>query len=189
MWIQTYKGNLLHFMDPNPEEIDIEDIAHALSLTCRYSGHCSEFYSVAQHSFSISKIVRPELALAGLLHDASEAYISDLPRPIKRMIPEYKAFEEKLLANIFKRFGLDYPMSPEIKRADTIMLATEQPVLMGNVIEPWDLGEQPLKNYRIYPLAPQSAERQFLDRYYEILDEDMKRIRSDMKENKLERSV
>ena len=83
-WIQTFTGRAFYVLDPRPEDVDIEDIAHALSMQCRFAGHCREFYSVAQHSVTASWLVPPEDALWGLLHDAAEAYVVDLPRPIKR---------------------------------------------------------------------------------------------------------
>ena len=83
-WIQTMSGVIFYPLDPRPEEIRIEDIAHALSHQCRFAGHCREFYSVAEHSVRVSRELPQEFMLWGLLHDASEAYLVDLPRPIKR---------------------------------------------------------------------------------------------------------
>src|SRR5258708_302056 len=82
-WMQTYTGRAYWPADPRAEDVCIEDIAHALSLLCRYTGHCKRFYSVAEHSILISQVVPPEYAFFGLMHDAQEAYINDLARPIK----------------------------------------------------------------------------------------------------------
>ena len=79
----TYTGKEFYPLDPNPADIDIKDIAHALSNCCRFAGHIKSFYSVAQHSVIVSELCEPENALAGLLHDASEAYLSDIARPVK----------------------------------------------------------------------------------------------------------
>lgn len=89
-WIQTYTGRQFWPLDPKPEEVCIEDIAHALSQQCRYAGHTIRFYSVAQHSVEIALRVPRAAALWGLLHDAAEAYLVDLPRPVKYLMPAYK---------------------------------------------------------------------------------------------------
>ena len=89
-WISTYTDKKFHYLNPTEEEICIEDIAHALALTCRFGGHCSKFYSVAEHSIRVSNIVPETLRLQALLHDAHEAYLHDVPRPIKEDIPQYK---------------------------------------------------------------------------------------------------
>jgi uncharacterized protein len=83
-WIQTVTGKQFWPMDAQPEEVDIEDIAHALSLPCRFNGHCKQFYSVAEHSIHVSRVVSNENAARGLLHDAAEAYLSYIPQPVKR---------------------------------------------------------------------------------------------------------
>lgn len=131
--IMTYTGKLIEPLNPDPALIDIQDIAHALSQVCRFCGHTSSFLSVAQHSVLVSRIVPPEYALVGLLHDASEAYLSDIARPIKQQ-PEfgtvYKAAEEKLMLAISEAFGFAWPMPPAVKLADEILLRTEQRDLM-----------------------------------------------------------
>lgn len=129
--IRTFKGHYLNVFDPKPESIDIEDIAHALSHVCRFAGHTRIFYSVAQHSIEVMKMCSRENRLAGLLHDASEAYMCDLPRPIKRNLPEYKNIEENLMGVIAQKFGLEYPFHPEIKKADEYQLHIEYCFLMN----------------------------------------------------------
>ena len=106
-WIQTYTGKQFWPIDPRACEITIEDIAHALSLQCRFSGHCREFYSVAQHSCLVSSYCIDEDAGWGLLHDAAEAYLVDLPRPIKRFSSlgvEYRKAEERVMAAVNEAF-------------------------------------------------------------------------------------
>ena len=92
-FIGTFSGLRFWPLDPNPEKILIADIAHALAHQCRFGGHASKFYSVAEHSVHVSKLCLPEHALWGLLHDASEAYLVDLPRPLK-LLPEFAPYRE-----------------------------------------------------------------------------------------------
>ncbi len=102
-WMQTCSGLKIWPMDPRPEEICLNDIAHALSMICRFSGHTKKFYSVAEHSVFVSHHVKSENAIYGLLHDSSEAYISDIIRPVKVFVPEYKKIENRatyLLHNV-----------------------------------------------------------------------------------------
>ena len=107
-WMQTYTGRQFWPLDPRPEEVVIEDIARALSMQCRFAGHCAKFYSVADHSVRVSMLAdeNSTLALAGLLHDAAEAYVVDVPRPLKRFLPGYKEIEREVARAIEKRFGL-----------------------------------------------------------------------------------
>src|SRR3954454_351254 len=105
-WMQTYSGRRFYPMNPRPSEIDPVDIAHALSLLCRYGGHVDRFYSVAEHCVLMSQAVAPENALAALLHDATEAYVCDVPRPLKRQLPGYAAIEAMVWLAIVARFDI-----------------------------------------------------------------------------------
>jgi len=125
-WITTATGRRVDYVRVGPEDIDIEDIATALSRECRFAGHCKHFYSVAQHSVLVSRLVPEELALEGLLHDASEAYLKDIPSPLKSLLPDYREIEARFDRAIRRRFGLPETPSPEIKRADLVLLATER---------------------------------------------------------------
>lgn len=161
-WITTFSGKKFHFLDPQPDEIDILDIAHALSLTCRFTGQCSEFYSVAEHSIRVAKIVPKEYRLHALLHDASEAYLPDIPRPMKAQLPEFKIMENKILASIWARFAGWYDFSAHnvVKEADNILLATEARDLMPNTND-WATLPEPLKDV-IIPLTSKESEEAFL---------------------------
>ncbi len=134
-WILTYTGVEFYPLDPRPEEIHIEDIAHALSMQCRYTGHVRAFYSVAEHSIRVAEICPPEWKLWGLLHDASEAYLVDLPRPLKRHSEIgrlYRETEDRLMIAICERFGLTWqnPAPEPVERADRGMLWIEARDLM-----------------------------------------------------------
>ncbi len=167
-WIQTWTGKAFRPLRPDPASIDIRDIAHSLSLLCRFNGHCHRFYSVAQHSVIVSHVVPPEHALWGLLHDAAEAYVSDLPRPVKRQVPDFVSFEDRLLEVIMHRFELPWPMPPAVKRADDILLATEQRDLMVDPPQPWGLPADPLPA-PILPLPAPEAEAAFLARFHQLV--------------------
>lgn len=145
-WIQTATGRVFYPLDPRPEEIFIEDIAHALSNLCRYGGHCRDFYSVAQHSVLVSRALPDEHKLWGLLHDATEAYLVDVPRPIKRFLGGYEVAEDRLHVVIAERFGLPPEIPAEVKRVDNAILVDEMNQLMpmglpepalGIAIDPW----------------------------------------------------
>ena len=138
-WIETFTGKKFHLLDPQPEEVCIEDIAHALALSCRFCGHVRQFYSVAEHSIHVSNICEPVDALWGLLHDASEAYIADLSRPVKHCTPvgpPYIAVEARIMAVIAAKFGLPTTMPPGVKVADNTLLFAEKDKLMSGVA--WD---------------------------------------------------
>ena len=165
--IATYKGIFFYPLDPRSNEIDIEDIAHSLSLQCRYNGHSSLFYSVGDHSLRVSYICSPQNALYALLHDASEAYLCDIPSPIKYDMPDYLRYEKLLQDMIYKKYGLgDEP--PDVKIADKVMLHTEMRDLMNITTD--DPLYSPL-NEKIIPLSPQEAEKQFLDRFEQLRKE------------------
>lgn len=169
-WIQTYSGRRFNPLNPNSDAIVIQDIAHALSMQCRFSGHCRYFYSVAQHSVLVSYICGFEFALWGLLHDASEAYLVDMPRPLKRSgkLDAFIAYEHKVQKAVCKRFGLPDKEPADVKRADTILLATEARDLMSPLHPDWRSPAEPLP-FKIDPWTPKQAEENFLKRFNELV--------------------
>lgn len=170
--MQTFTGRQFWPIDPRPEEMAIADIAHSLAHQCRYAGHCKSFYSVAQHSVLVSRICDPQDALWGLLHDAAEAYLVDLPRPVKRFSDlgaHYRDLEANLLRAMCERFGLSLPEPVSVKCADDIALVTEMRDLMAEPPVRWkeSWSSAPLRE-TIWPLSPEVAKRLFLDRFEEL---------------------
>lgn len=156
--IRTYTGHYLNVLEPDPAMINIVDIAHALSMNVRFGGHLPAFYCVAQHSIIVSNWVKPEHRLAALLHDASEAYLIDLPRPIKQQLPDYKVIEDNLMRVISGVFGFEYPFHESIKEADDTVLEIEWNCLM--------LG----KNWSILPMYQIQAEKEFIKAFRTIVN-------------------
>ena len=171
--IKTASGDYFDLEDPDFRSIKIEDIGYALAMLCRYTGHCSAFYSVAQHSVLVSTIVPVEHALAGLLHDAAEAYIGDVSKPLKSLLPDYKRIEARIEAAVFKRFGLPEVLPDAVKRADLILLRTEQRDLMDAEGEDWTYteGVAPLLA-RIHPQSSKLARDSFLSRFKFLTQRD-----------------
>ena len=167
--IFTYSGNRFWPLDPRSEEILIDDIAQSLSLICRFNGHICDFYSVAQHSVHVSYLCDKENALWGLLHDASEAYLADIPRPIKSLLPGYKDREKQVMEGICNKFGLPIVEPPDVKTADNVMLATEMRDLMPNMDEsPPDCPEP--EEWNIEPWHFDAAKKIFLQRFDELVN-------------------
>lgn len=147
--IQTYSGKYINPLDPDPASIDLMDIAHALSLINRFTGHTTAPMSVAQHSSYVSDLCGIDAA-EGLLHDASEAYLADLARPIKgqKYMKFYRSAEAKLMEVIFDKYDLLWPLPDRVKEADNILLHSELRDFFGVspnghrtldfTITPWD---------------------------------------------------
>ena len=162
-WMQTITGRKFWPIDPRAEDIDIYDIAHALSMMCRFNGHCKVFYSVAEHSVYVSDLCPSEHAAWGLLHDASEAYIADIVKPAKPYIAGYKEAESRIMAAVCERFGLTVDEPYEVKVADNSILADEAEQIMGPHPDEWYLPFAP-SGTKIVGYAPSDAKKIFLDR-------------------------
>lgn len=160
-------GQFFDFLAPERNAITIDDIASGLANEARFNGQTRQFYSVAQHSVMVSMLVPEEHAMAGLLHDCSEAVMKDIPKPLKRLLPDYQALEARVEGAILAQFGLSLPLHPSIKAADLIMLATEKRDLMPRHQVDDCGGAAPLAEI-ITPWAPALAKRAFLRRYQEL---------------------
>jgi hypothetical protein len=174
-WFSTYTGRRWYVRSPRPEDVDLADVAHSLSMQCRFNGHCRDFYSVAQHSVLVSRLVRPELALHGLL-DAAEAYVGDLVRPIKQTfrtwnVVAFDALESLAELAIFAQFGVRPPdgdEAEEIKRADLVALSTERRDLLKPGLVWRTTTTHPPAPETIRPMPPLEAEALFLARWVEL---------------------
>lgn len=169
-WIQTFTAKAVNPLNLRVDDISIMDIAHALSNQCRFSGHVRTFYSVAEHCFRMSYLGSEETQLWKLLHDATECYLVDLPRPLKRSrgIGElYKLAEERAMRVIAERFELCWPEPDEVRHFDLVMLLTEQRDLMGRQTKAWKDKATPLDDV-IVPTDPVMARTKFLSRFFEL---------------------
>lgn len=176
-WMQTFTGRAFYPRDPREEDIDIRDIAHSLAMQCRYNGHVQRFYSVAEHCVHLSRAVAPELALWALLHDATEAYVGDMVRPLKVSMPDFVLVEDRIMAVIARKFGLTggtwfvdegtVTMPAAVKAADTAILLNERAALLTEPPRPWSTDTAPLP-IEIQAWAPAEAERQYLQRFAEL---------------------
>ena len=168
-WLQTQSGVAYWPLSPRAEDVRISDIAHALSHLCRFGGHCSRFYSVAEHSVLVSRVVPPSCAMQALLHDATEAYMVDVPRPLKKFLSNYEEIEDRNWRVIAEHFGVPYEMHPSVKYADNTVLLAEKAALLGPSPRPWDWAKdlKPAPVY-VHGFAPTDAREIFLERYAEL---------------------
>ncbi|WP_231359937.1 HD family hydrolase [Escherichia coli] len=169
-FIQTLSGKHFDYLNAQTDDVDIEDIATALSNICRFAGHLPEFYSVAQHSVLCSQIVPEEYAFEALMHDAAEAYCQDIPAPLKRLLPDYRRIETLVDDLIRSKFGLPLHQSDLVKYADLTMLATERRDLEIDDGTPWLILEGiPASDLiQVVPLRPGQAYGLFMNRFNEL---------------------
>ncbi len=171
-FIETFTGRRFLPLAPVADDICVQDIAHALSNQCRFSGHTKEFYSVAEHSVRVSELLQDwgcskDIQLWGLIHDASEAYLVDIPAPLKHTDAffEYRRSEARLMVAICRRLGLPVAEPERVRWADATLLATEARDLMAYLPEHWaGLVAKPLAD-KIEPWRPSTAEEAFIQRY------------------------
>jgi len=172
---ETFSGLRYYPTEPHTDIIQICDIAHALSNICRFNGHCSEFYSVAQHSVVVSELCPHNLRLDGLMHDASEAYIQDIITPIKRLLPLYTHIEHTWMQTIYEVLmphefhAISKEHKDFLKRADSHALESEAHILMRSKGVNWPLVETLNEPFALIdPLPPKAAEALFIRRWVEL---------------------
>jgi 5'-nucleotidase len=163
-WMQTATGRQFWPMDPRPHEVFIEDVAHALAMICRFGGHCSRFYSVAEHSVLIARAAAPEHKLWALLHDAAEGYIGDKIRPLKPYLGGYREAEQRIMRAICVRFNLQLDLPPSIKALDLALLMDERDQAMVEPPQAWDVDVAPL-GVKLEFWSPARAKREFLSAF------------------------
>lgn len=169
-WLQTYGCNQMFPLDPREDEICIDDIAHALSNICRFNGHTRRFYSVAEHCCHVADLMPSWSKFEGLMHDASEAYLCDLPRPLKRsqgFAEKYLGAEDRLMRVIAKKYGFQYPMSINVKDGDNRLLATEADQLMSPIHPEWKDHYDKVPNLLLPCWSPEEAKKEFYKRFEE----------------------
>lgn len=176
LYIETASGKRFYFNRP---DFDIQDIAHATSMQCRFTGHTARFYSVAEHNVLVSQLCE-YLGMGdpfeGLMHDAQEAYLSDIAAPWKVMLPDYKGIEHKLETALRKWAGIQgEKLASGVKRADWIALFIEAHYLIPSRAAEWiapdGIKEQAAllaPNWPVLCWWPDKAKEAFLRRY-EIL--------------------
>lgn len=177
-WMETYSGKLVFVSDFRPNMVEEVDIAHALAHQCRYAGHCSSYYSVAEHCCHVSDWVLLQsgsycLAQSALLHDAAEAYLIDVPRPVKAQLSEYKRLEKEIMSVIVNTFDIRHPSVDIIRQADERILIDEKKALFPRSQHKWGPeldGLKPL-GVTIEGWDPTRAKEQFLRRLFCITGE------------------
>jgi hypothetical protein len=167
--ILTYTGKRFDLYEPEAHLIDPRDIAHSLAHLCRFNGHTREFYSVAQHCCMVAELVPDEDKLAALLHDATEAYIGDMVRPLKQWMHAYQDVENWIWERICTRFDLAQDLPPSVRQADLIALATERRDLMPTDPAIWDclIGIEPM----VETIRPWSATEARLTFHQRLMDQ------------------
>ena len=171
LFVSTYSGRQFYPLAPQAAQIEIGDIAHGLAYQCRFNGQTRHFYSVAQHSLMVMSLVPEKFRFSALLHDAAEAYLGDMVKPLKNLFPEFSVIEARVMEIIGHRFGLDLThLDPSIKQADLIALATEKRDLMPHSVETWlylrDIEPLPAP---IQAMSPQHAKIAFLDAFNQCI--------------------
>ena len=172
-WVQTFSGKKFDCCRPDASLVDIEDIAQGLALQTRFNGQISHFYSIAQHSVHVQEHLTElpiEAQLQGLLHDAMEAYIGDMVRPIKRVLPTYRHIEEMIWEAICAKFEMSVEVPAQLIEADNMMLVTEAKSLCTvDRVSEWNIEQTPSPIIRaIDPWSPEISKKRFLARFEQL---------------------
>lgn len=181
--IITGSGGAFNILEPNQDDIHVEDIAQALSMQCRFNGHCLSFYSVAQHSIHVAELYEESYPpqndgiMFALMHDAPEAYIGDVVTPLKQLLTEYKAIEARVEQAIMFKFGVFSDLTqirPCVKAVDTLMLLAERRDLLPPSKVVWNIHNTSHVNLdlvpEIVPWPQEEAYERFIAFYERIHD-------------------
>lgn len=175
--IELLSGARMDYLHPENSDATIEDIGHALSNVCRFSGHLPRFYSVAQHAVNVSRVLEangysPQVQFTGLMHDTAEAFTNDLPTPLKSAFPVFKELEVKIETAMASRFGFEFPLPASVKLADLILLGLEKEHVKKNTSE-WAMLQG--LDYNLWKphvdlsrMTPDRAYDQFMSRFREL---------------------
>lgn len=172
--ITLLDGTTFNFDHPeNAENINISVIGTALSNICRFAGQLPYFYSVAQHAVNVSRIVPPEHAFTGLMHDTAEAFTNDIVKPLKHKVPFFAEVEERIERDMARRFGFTYPLPEAVHLADRQMLGLEMTEIRGMKASDWQhLNGIEFEHLRdrvwLTEMTPREACTLFLARYEEL---------------------
>jgi hypothetical protein len=188
-WNEQYTGTRFYTFDPRPEDVRIEDISHALGLQCRYNGNCKRFYSVAEHSCLLSdfvlyrgsdgahppdhgdvfdRAIHGYSALIALMHDAAEAYIGDMVRPVKHRMPAFRELEATIEAVVFPALGLPAEIPPWMRALDSRILCDERAQAMLTQHNDWSTDELEPLGVELQFWRPARAEYEFLRRFFQL---------------------
>lgn len=168
--ISVTGGDFFDLLNPTAYDYPIEVIANALSNLCRYTGHVARFYSVAEHSVLVSHTVPEKYALEGLLHDASEAFVGDVSSPLKKLLPEYQAIEDRIQEAIAAHFALQYPFPHEVHEADKRLYWAERATVAPGKDKLWHQELRAARKVTPAGMTPLMARRMFLARYKELIE-------------------
>ena len=177
-WFQTFMGGRFYPLDPQSHEIDPRDIARGLAYQCRFVGQVSHFYSIAQHSVLCADMALEEygdnhpLARVMLMHDATEAYVGDMNRPLKSLLPDYRDIEHATWRAIARRFVLPLEMAPEVKAIDNKVLAIEKAALCPNA-EPWPGVDDIETQSPFMAWTPEYSLAMFSTKFYDLFRDDV----------------
>lgn len=173
--IHLVGGNFFNFASPELSEYTIQDIARNLSHICRFTGSVNKFYGVSQHSIYVSLLLESwgypvDIQMAGLMHDASEAFLGDVASPLKQLLPDYRKIEHKVESTIMKKYGISFPFEKVVKKADNAVFVAEREDLQpkcpqGLVYEGLTVERAPFK---IVPWTSEKSQKEFLKRYFEL---------------------
>lgn len=176
-WMQTYTGRQFYPLDAHAEDVDPIDIAHGISMQCRYNGHVKRFYSVAEHCVVMSEYLEgigasANDSLYALLHDATESYVGDMVRPLKKHIPLFSQIEDGVMVAIAERFGLDSAVMPDtVREADNRILLDERAELLGEATAAWSVEDLTPLGVQIKGWDPFVAKELYLMRLEDLTGE------------------